>query len=399
MPLENAYIPLGAYWTTPFCRWQGSFGGEHSIELAGRVGRSFLARKDIDPETFDALVFGITVMQRSSFYGAPWLAGLIGAPRITGPTISQACATSTRMLSSAALEVETGQRECILAVACDRTSNGPHVLYPDPGAPGGKGRAEDPVLDNMNRDPFARLAMVQTAENLVAESGIERAEQESLTLLRHEQYNRALADDRAFQKRYMQPVELMRGKKVTGVVEADEGVYPTTADGLAGLRPVIEGGTVTFGTSTHPSDANAGLIVCGRERARSLSREEDVTVRLLSFGDARVEKGLMPKATVPAAKEALSKAGVSIADCTAVQTHNPFAAADVFFCREMGLDPERVNRFGSPLVYGHPQAPMGLRGVIELVETLVDQGGGRGLFTGCAGGDTAMALVLEVTEG
>jgi acetyl-CoA acetyltransferase len=397
MPLQDVYIPYGAYWSTPFCRWQGSLSGYHSIELAGRVGRDFLARREIGPGSFDALVLGITVPQESAFYGAPWLAGLIGAPEITGPTISQACATSARMLQSAALEVQTGQRECILAVACDRTSNGPHVYYPNPGGPGGGGRSEDPVLDNMNRDPYAGLAMIQTAENLAAEFEIGRGEQETLTLLRHEQYGRALADERSFQKRYMQPVELLRGRKVIGTLEADEGVHPTTAEGLAGLRPAVEGGSVTFGTSTHPADANAGMVVCGPERARNMSRGEDVTVRVLAFGDARVEKGMMPKATVPAAREALERAEISFEDCAAVQTHNPFAVADVYFCREMGFDPEHVNRFGSPLVYGHPQAPMGLRGMIELIETLVSLGGGRGLFTGCAGGDTAMAVVLEVS--
>ncbi|MCP3918881.1 MAG: thiolase family protein [bacterium] len=397
MQLQDVFIPYGAYWTTPFCRWQGSLSGYHAIELAGRVGKSFLARAEIPPDSFDALTFGITVTQRSSFYGAPWLAGLIGAPEITGPTISQACATSVRMLQSAALEVRASQRECILAVACDRTSNGPHIFYPNSGGPGGTGRAEDPVLDNMNRDPYAGVAMIATAENLAAEFEIGREEQETLTLLRHDQYGRSLADDRSFQKRYMQPVELLRGRRVIGTLEADEGVHPTTAEGLAGLRPAIEGGTVTFGTSTHPADANAGIVVCGRERARSMSRDANVTVRVLAFGDARVEKGMMPKATVPAAREALERAETSVGDCAAVQTHNPFAVADVYFCREMGFDPEHVNRFGSPLVYGHPQAPMGLRGLIELIETLASLGGGRGLFSGCAGGDTAMAVVLEVS--
>ncbi len=394
MQLQDAFIPYGGYWTTPFCRWQGSLGGYHPIELAGRVGKDFLTRAEIPASSFDALTLGITVTQQSFFYGAPWLAGLIGATEITGPTISQACATSARILQSAALEVETSQRECILAVGCDRTSNGPHIFYPNSS---GGGRSEDPVLDNMNRDPYAGLAMIGTAENLAAESEIGREEQEALTLLRHEQYGRALADDRKFQRRYMQPVELRRGKKVLGSLEADEGVHPTTAEGLAGLRPMVEGGTVTFGTSTHPADANAGIVVCGRDRARELSKDQSVTVRIVAFGEARVEKGMMPKAAVPAARMALERAALSPDDCAAVQTHNPFAVADAYFCREMGFDPEHVNRFGSPLVYGHPQGPMGLRGFIELIETLVLRGGGHGLFSGCAGGDSAMAVVLEVS--
>jgi acetyl-CoA acetyltransferase len=79
-----------------------------------------------------------------------------------------------------------------------------------------------------------------------------------------------------------------------------------------------------------------------------------------------------------------------------VKTHNPFAVNDVFFARETGFPIERTNRFGSPLVYGHPQAPTGARLVAELIEELVIEGGGIGLFTGCAAGDTAMALVVRV---
>ena len=397
MSLRNAYVPHGAYWTTPFSRWQGSLSGYHSIELAAQVGRSFLERRKVAPDTFDSVHLGITVTQKSAFYGAPWLAAMLGAPQVTGPTISQACATSARMLLGAAMEIETAQRECILTVACDRTSNGPHIYYPDPDGPGGGGMTENAVLDAFNRDPYAGLAMVQTAENIAAKHGIGKEEQDALALIRHAQYEDALADDRSFQRRYMFPVELRRGRKVIGLLDADEGVFPTTAEGLAKLRPMVEGGTVTFGSQTHPADANAGFVVCDRDRAKQLSADENVTIRLLSFGDARAEKGMMPEAVVPAARRALSNAGITLDDCTAIKTHNPFAVADVYFCREMGLEQEQVNRHGSPLIYGHPQAPMGLRVIIELIEDLVERGGGLGLFSGCAGGDTAMAVVVQVS--
>ncbi len=397
MALERTFIPYGAYWSTPFCRWQGSLGHLHSMKLAAQVTRRFLDQRQIAADSFDGLVLGITIHQRHSFYGAPWLAGMIGAGGVTGPTVAQACATSARMLAAAALEVESGQRQSILAVAGDRTSNGPHVYYPNPKGTGGRGESEDPVWDNFNRDPHAGGAMVETAENLVREAGITRRQQDEITLLRCRQYEAALADDRAFQKRYMLPVELTRGKKVTGVVAADEGIYPTTAEGLAKLRPVLEGGTVTFGAQTHPADGNAGMVVCTERRAAELSRDPAVRIRLLGYGEARVGKGLMPMAVVPAARHALERSGVEVEDCAAIKTHNPFAVNDVYFCRELGVDPENVNRFGSPLVWGHPQAPTGLRAVAELIEELAGGGGGVGLFSGCAAGDTAMAVVLQVT--
>ncbi|MBI4569221.1 MAG: thiolase family protein [Planctomycetes bacterium] len=396
MPLNHVFIPYGAYWSTPFCRWQGGLSAMHSVELAARVASDFLRRKEIPPATFDGLALGYTIPQHHIFYGAPWLAGMIGAGAITGPMISQACATSARLLAGAALEVEAGQRECVLAVACDRASNGPHLYYPDPRGPGGRGQAEDWVWDNFNLDPYTGGTMLATAEAVAREAGFTRKEQDDVCLLRHGQYQETLADDRAFQRRYLIPVAVPKGKKETITVEVDEGPRDTTEKGLAQLRPVLEGGTVTAGTQTFPADGNAGVIVCTRDRARALARDPAPPVRLLAYGEARVAKGLMPKATVPAARDALRRAGVNANDLNAIKTHNPFAVNDLFFCREMGRRPEEVNRFGSSLVYGHPQGPTGMRGVIELIEELAAPGGGNGLFTGCAAGDTAMAVVVRV---
>lgn len=396
MPLNNAFLAHGSWWSSPFCRWQGSFAGEHAMKLAASTGKSWLEAKGVPGEAIDGLVMGISVHQKRSFYGAPWLAGMMGLDHVTGTTVSQACATGARMLASAALEVETGQRNSILAVACDRTSNGPHVYYPNPAGPGGMGVHEDPVWDNFGLDPHAGNAMSETGENVARREGITREEQDAMALMRAGQYEAALADDRAFQRRYMAPVTIGRGRRAK-VIDADEGVFPTTAEGLAKLRPAAEGGTITFGSQTHPADANAGLIVCNADRAAELSGGSAVRVQLLSYGEARVEKGFMPTATVPAAMAALKQAGLGVADVDAFKTHNPFAVNDVYFCREMGVEAEVVNNYGSPLVYGHPQAPMGLRVVIELCEELILRGGGVGLFTGCAAGDSAMSVVVKVT--
>ena len=89
--------------------------------------------------------------------------------------------------------------------------------------------------------------------------------------------------------------------------------------------------------------------------------------------------------------------GLTMAQIDAVKTHNPFAINDLFFARETGADLKTMNNFGCSLVWGHPQAPMGTRAIIEVIEELAQRGGGWGLFTGCAAGDTAMAVVLEVT--
>jgi acetyl-CoA acetyltransferase len=253
------------------------------------------------------------------------------------------------------------------------------------------------VLGNMNMDPHGGVAMTETAENVAREAGISKEEQDAITLVRFEQYQEALANDRAFQKRYMAPVQLGGGKKPAGILKADEGVHETTAEGLDRLRPVLDGGTVTFGSQTHPADGNAGMIVCTKDQAASLSSDGSLTIQILSYGEARAEKGFMPKAVVPAARQALDRAGIGIEDCNAIKTHNPFAVSDIYFGREMGVSPEKVNNYGSPLIWGHPQAPTGMRAIIEMIEELADRGGGYGLFSGCAGGDSAMSMVLRVS--
>jgi acetyl-CoA acetyltransferase len=401
MSFEKTYIPYGGYWSTPFAKWQGSFANLHPLKFAADITRRALAEREIEPSEFSSLHFGMTVPARYSFYGAPWFAGLIGAESVTGPVISQACATSARVIGGAAFEVEAGNGTdaTILCVTADRTSNGPHLIYPNPLAPGGRGDAEDWVWDNFNRDPFAKNSMIQTAENVAGEYNISTGEQHQVALMRHDQYQQALAEDASFHKRFMvTPVEVNpTGRKVMGTVDDDEGIFPTSAEGLARLRPVLPDGTVTFGGQTFPADGNAGMIITTRDRARHLSRDPGIEIRLLSFAEGRSAKGFMPKANAPAVRRALERAGVSLNEVRAIKTHNPFAVNDCFMNREFGIPLEGMNNYGSSLVWGHPQGPTGMRLIIELVEELVVLGGGCGLFTGCAAGDTAAAVVLEVT--
>ena len=150
--------------------------------------------------------------------------------------------------------------------------------------------------------------------------------------------------------------------------------------------------------ATHPADGNACIIVATPQRCAELSSDASIIIRLLGFGMARAENGYMPQAPVPAAAQALSMAGLRMTEMDAVKTHNPFAVNDVYFARETGVDINTMNNFGCTLVWGHTQAPMGTRGIIELIEELVLRGGGNGLFTGCAAGDTGMAVVLSVTS-
>ncbi len=398
---ETVEIPYGCYWSTPFARWQGSFANLPSLEFAAHTAKQELERRAIDGAMIDYGVLGMTRPERGSFYGLPYLAGLAGLGHIGGPTVSQACATGARALLAAAQEIDAGMTTCALAVTCDRTSNGPQIYYPNPAGPGGTGVSENFIMDNMARDPLGQHSMTQTAENVASKYQIDTAAQHELVLRREAQYQDALADDRSFQRRYMSlpfSVPHPRFRKNIGQLDGDEGFRMSTPDDLAALQPVLDGGTVTFGAQTYPADGNAGIILATAERARELSRNTAVRIRLLGFGLARAELAFMPEAPIEATERALQSAGVTSKQIDTTKTHNPFAVNDIVLAQATGLDLNTMNNFGCSLVYGHPNAPTGMRATIELIEELALRGGGVGLFAGCAAGDTAMALVLRVGD-
>ena len=398
--MTGAFIPYGAYWSTPFAKWQGALANLHSLKLVARTGKAALAAKAFPQDAIDLAILGITNPQKSSFYGLPWVTGMMGLENVTGPTVQQACATSARALQMAALEVTSGTAACALVITADRMSNGPVVYYPDPAAPGGQGVSESWTLDNFAEDPHAGNAMVDTAENVARRYQIATEQQHEVVLRRYQQYAAAIADDRAFQRRYMVDVPITDGgfRKQIGVLSADEGVFPTSPEKLAKLKPVTPGGTVTFAGQTHPADGNAGAIVTTRERARDAAANPAIEIELIGFGMARAEKGHMPMAVAPACRAALDAAGLAIGDVDAVKSHNPFAVNDMVFAKETGFPLDRMNNYGCSLVWGHPQGPTGMRSVIELVEELALRGGGVGLFGGCAAGNSGMAIVLRVSD-
>ncbi|MFY9700007.1 MAG: thiolase family protein [Rhodoplanes sp.] len=398
--MTGAFIPYGVYWSTPFAKWQGALANLHSLKLVARTGKAALEAKKFPQDAIDLAILGVTNPQKSSFYGLPWVTGMMGLENVTGPTVQQACATSARALQMAALEVMSGTADCALVIAADRMSNGPVVYYPDPTAPGGQGISESWTLDNFADDPYAHNAMVDTAENVARRYQISTEQQHEVVLRRYRQYEDALADNRAFQRRYMVDVPITDGgfRKQVGVLSVDEGVFATSPDKLAKLKPVKPGGTVTFAGQTHPADGNAGAIVTTRERARETAANPTIEIELIGFGMARTEKGHMPMAVAPACRAALDAAGLAIGDVDAVKSHNPFAVNDIAFAKETGYPLDKMNNYGCSLIWGHPQGPTGMRSVIELIEELALRGGGVGLFGGCAAGDSAMALVLRVSD-
>jgi acetyl-CoA acetyltransferase family protein len=395
---SKTYIPYKGYFSSPFARWQGTLQNEHSVELGAATARRWFGKRGFDPKMFDYLFLGVSVAHHRMFYAAPWAAALMGADHIAACHIPQACSTGTTCMNQAAVGIEADVYSTVLYLGADRTSNGPHTVWPNPSGMGGQVISENWMLDNINVDPWGGVPMIQTAEKVVKTmGGISREHCDAVALRRYEQYMDGMANDRAFQKGYMFTVEYKKSRKEVGVLEQDEGITHRTKELLAGLKTAMDGGVHTTGSQTHPADGNCGVILTTREKAQELSADPKIEIQVLSYGYARAGKALMPIAPVPAARMALEKAGVGIKEMKAVKTHNPFVVNDIYMAKDMNIDVMGFNNYGCSLIFGHPQGPTVGRCVMELIEELVMKGGGYGLFTGCAAGDTGAALVIKVT--
>jgi acetyl-CoA acetyltransferase len=396
--LTKAFIPYNGYYSSPFSRWQGSMANENPISLGAKTARNWFLSRDLDPTAIDFMYYGITIAQLHMFYSHTWAAAMLVDNKKPLPAlmVNQACTTSTTCIHLCAVNVEAETYETGYALMSDRCSNGPHTVWPNPMGPGAEVISENWMMDNFNSDPNAGLKMVQTAENVARDIGCTKEECDAATLRRYEQYQDAIADDRAFQKRYMFPVEVRLSKKKTAMIEADEGITPTTAEGLARLKPVEPGGVVSFGAQTHPADGNCGFIITTQDKAKAMSKDPNIEIQIIAYGFSRAKPGYMAAAPVPASQMALEDAGLKITDMKAIKTHNPFIVNDINFAEKFDIDVMNMNNYGSSLVYGHPQGPTAGRLIAELLEELVILGGGYGLWTGCAAGDTAAAMIFKV---
>jgi acetyl-CoA acetyltransferase len=396
--LSKVYIPYKGYFSSPFCRWQGSLANENAILLGAKTANQWFKKRKIDPTIMDYFYFGITIAQHWLFYSHTWAAAIVvdGAKDVPALMVHQACSTSTTCIYLAAQNIELGAYQTGYALMADRCSNGPHTVWANPLNQGGEVESENWMLDNFNRDPWAGFKMIQTAENVAKKIGTTKEECDAVTLRRYQQYQDSLANDRAFQKRYMVPVEIKVSRKETKMIEVDEGIIPTTAEGLAKLGPAEPGGVHSFGSQTHPADGNCGFIITTRDKAKELSADKKVEIQIISYGFSRAKKGFMAEAPVPAAQMALRDAGITVKDLKALKTHSPFVVNDIYMSRMMGVDVNWMNNYGNSMIYGHPQAPTAGRIIAELLEEMVLLGGGYGLWAGCAAGDTGAAMVFKV---
>lgn len=369
---ENSFIPYAAYYTSPYSRYGKSFKNYNSIKLSAETSKKWFTSKNIDPKTIDYVIYGTSVHQHYGFWAGPWSAALMGCEHTTGHMISQACTTGLLALFNAATQIESNLCNTTYCLTSDRTSNGPMVTWPEYDV------TENWIEDNFNYDPWGQTSMLETAELVADKIKTNKELMDEVTAFRHNQYNSIKSKPYMFN---------------TLGLKDDEGVKNINLDRLNRLKPIKKYHSI--GNVTYPADGHCGILVTNKQIAESFS---NIKIQICSYGYSRCEKSLMPIASIDATKMALTQANLSINQMKVINQHNAFVVNDIAFAKAFSIDVFKMNQYGSPLVYGHPQSPVLSRLTIECIEELINIGGGYGLVTGAAGGDTGAAMIIKVYE-
>ena len=388
---------------TPVGRMGGVLAPLNALQLAETVLRALVERSGLDPAAVDGVIGsqGYPTMEAPAFGRVAALNA--GFPvTTTGYQLDRRCGSGLQAVVNAAMEVQTGVSDVVVALGAESMSNAP--LYTEQGrrgVPAGGLFLHDALARGREtvggRDYPTPDGNVGTAETLRREYGITREAQDALSLRSHQ---RAVAaqESGAFGAELV-PVDVP-GRRGAVVVHRDE--HPradTSLEALAGLRPVLQrsdpGATVTAGNSSGQNDAAAATIVTTPERAAALGLTP--ALRLRSWAVAGVDPRIFGVAPVPAANLALQRAGLGWADIDVLELNEAFAVQVLACISDWGIDAEdpRLNPRGSGISIGHPIGATGLRMLATLANELPALDGTLAVETMCIGGGQALAAVFE----
>jgi 3-oxoadipyl-CoA thiolase len=386
---------------TPIGRYGGALAGVRPDDLAALVVKRAVERNGIDPEAIDDVVMGNANGAGEENRNVARMAALLaGLPvRTPGVTVNRLCASGLEAVNQAARAVRTGEGDVLLAGGVESMTRAPFV-YLKPERAYGRGPVE--VADTTIGWRFVnpRIAercstegMGETAENVAERYAVARADQDEFALKSH---RRAVdAWEAGTFAREVVPVEVPQRRGDPVVVDRDEGPRAdTTAERLAGLRPVFrEGGTVTAGNSSQINDGAACVVVCSEAGAQRIGAKP--LARVVATGAAGVDPALMGVGPIPATRAALKRAGITIDDVDLVELNEAFASQVLACQRELGIDPDKLNVNGGAIAIGHPLGASGARLVGTLAHELRARGLRYGLATLCIGVGQGLATVIE----
>jgi acetyl-CoA C-acetyltransferase len=380
---------------TPIGKFGGAFASMSAADLGEVAAKAAIERSGLPPAAVDETIFGHARQAGAGPNTARQVSHRAGVPdSVPAYTINKACASSLKAITLGALSIAAGENDVVLAGGAECMSATPYLL---PRARFGYRMGHAEIVDGMYRDgflcPLCGQLMGETAENLVREYGILRAEQDAYAA---ETQRRAAAAIEAGRFAAEIVSVTVAGRKGGVTVEQDEHPRPeTTVESLAGLRPVFdpEDGTVHAGNSSGITDGAAALVLATGEEAAKAGVEP--LARVAAWTSAGVEPSRMGIGPVPAVRALLGKTGLALSDIDLIELNEAFAAQVIACSRELALDLARVNVNGGAIALGHPIGATGARIATTLLYELKRREAKRGLATLCVSGGMGMAVLFE----
>ncbi|MGR3434832.1 MAG: beta-ketothiolase BktB [Shimia sp.] len=371
----------------------GALAGVPTIELGTKAAAAAIGRASVDPAAVDTVAFGHVInTEPRDMYLSRVAAMQAGVPEGTpAMNVNRLCGSGLQAIVSVVQSLRLGDAGIGLAGGAECMSRSPFVVEGQRwGAKMGDVTTRDMMLGALTC-PFGTGHMGVTAENVAAEHGVSRADQDAFALESQARAARAIAAGRFADQ--IAPVEV-RAKRETVSFDTDEHPKATDAAALAGLRPVFQkDGTVTAGNASGINDGAAALVLAteGAAEAHGLTPR----FRILGYGHAGVRPEVMGIGPVPAVRALMRRTGLEAGDFDVVESNEAFAAQAIAVTRELGLDPARVNPNGGAIALGHPVGATGAILVVKLMAELDRTGGRYGLATMCIGGGQGIALAIE----
>ena len=372
---------------TPFGRLGGGLRDYSATELGAIAIRAALERVGLEGREVEYAIMGQVLQGGAGQAPARQASVAAGLPiEVPSDTVNKVCASSIRAVEIADSMIRAGDVELVVTGGMESMSNAPYAL---PRARFGYKMGDATLVDLMIwdglRSTFDELHMVQQAAKVARELDISREEQDGWALRSHEQAARA-QDDGFFDAEIV-PV---------GDFAADESIRrDTSLEKLASLKPVMDPeGTITAGNAPGVNDGASCVIVCSEEFARRRGLEPLATI--VAQGYVADEFAWLARTPANAGRQALEKAGKSIADVKRVEVNEAFSSVALNSVKMLGADPEVVNVNGGAVALGHPIGASGGRILGTMVHELRRNGGGLGLAAICSGGGQGDAILLEV---
>ena len=381
---------------TPIGKLSGALKDFTAMDLGGLAIKAALERSGVTGDQVDYVIMGHVLQAGQGQITARQAAVKGGIPmNVPALTINKVCLSGLDAIALADQLIRAGEFEVVVAGGMESMTNAPYML---PKARGGYryGNAEmlDATFHDGLFDAFDRVPMGEATESVQHRYDMTREQQDEFAARSHELAAAAIKDGRFTAE--IVPVEIPQRKGDPIVVSEDEGVRPgTTAQTLGKLKPAfVKDGTLTAGNASQISDGAAAVVVMSKSKAESLG-----LTWLAEIGAHGVVAGpdnSLQEQPAEAAKVALAKEGLSVADVDLFELNEAFAAVGIASTIALGADPDKINPNGGAIALGHPIGASGARITLHLAHELKRRGGGLGVAALCGGGGQGDALVLHV---